>query len=258
MRAIFPIAALGLLVACSPQVPDSGAGFDTTFEEAKAQDAAIAGARTGAAVPAPKIVSAETLGEPAVVASPTPSAPATPVVTRTAAVQTDAASDIALETAAALEAAALNSGEAPLQASPTNPPPVPLSNPGISDENDFTAVSARESIESDAERLARNKASYQAVAPSELPQRPASEGPNIVSYAISTSNAPGQRVYSRSGFNGAARAERNCAKYPSPDQAQIDFLAHGGPQRDRKGLDPDGDGFACSWDPRPFRVAVGN
>lgn len=55
-----------------------------------------------------------------------------------------------------------------------------------------------------------------------------------------------------------AKAQRNCAGYASPDQAQIDFLANGGPQRDRKGLDPDGDGFACGWDPSPFRSAVGN
>ena len=39
-----------------------------------------------------------------------------------------------------------------------------------------------------------------------------------------------------------------------PDQAQQDFLAKGGPERDRMGVDPDGDGFACAWDPRPFRL----
>ena len=43
----------------------------------------------------------------------------------------------------------------------------------------------------------------------------------------------------------------------SPDQAQIDFLSKGGPERDRLSLDPDGDGYACGWDPRPFRKAVG-
>ena len=32
----------------------------------------------------------------------------------------------------------------------------------------------------------------------------------------------------------------------------------GGPERDQFGIDPDGDGYACSWDPSPFRKAVGN
>ena len=29
-------------------------------------------------------------------------------------------------------------------------------------------------------------------------------------------------------------------------------------ERDRMGLDPDGDGFACAWDPAPFRLARQN
>ena len=52
-------------------------------------------------------------------------------------------------------------------------------------------------------------------------------------------------------------SERACAKYSSSDLAQSDFLAQGGPRRDRLGLDPDGDGFACAWNPQPFRAAVG-
>ena len=39
------------------------------------------------------------------------------------------------------------------------------------------------------------------------------------------------------------------------DLAQIEFLERGGPARDRLGLDPDGDGYACAWDPTPFRKA---
>ena len=31
------------------------------------------------------------------------------------------------------------------------------------------------------------------------------------------------------------------------------FLKAGGPQRDSKKLDPDGDGFACGFDPTPFQ-----
>ena len=85
------------------------------------------------------------------------------------------------------------------------------------------------------------------------PQRTQSDGPNIVQFALSTNHAPGTQMYKRSSLRltdpGAA-----CAKFASPDLAQQAFLASGGPERDRKGLDPDGDGFACGWDPRPFRA----
>ena len=60
---------------------------------------------------------------------------------------------------------------------------------------------------------------------------------------------------SRRPPRSAQRHAQACAAFASPDQAQIDFLARGGPERDRKGLDPDGDGFACSWNPAPFRKA---
>jgi hypothetical protein len=81
---------------------------------------------------------------------------------------------------------------------------------------------------------------------------------NIVEYALSTSNPPGTKLYSRSILNSAARTARNCAKFTWPDEAQIAFLSNGGPQRDRQGLDPDGDGYACSWDPAPLRQPENN
>jgi len=148
-------------------------------------------------------------------------------------------------------------------ASAPSTPPVPstarevhLNNPGISDEQDFSAVSSRESIESDRERLAAQGQAYQVVQPKALPQRSGSKDPSIVEFALATSNAVGQSLYRRSGLAAESRFVRNCAKYTSSDVAQIDFLASGGPERDRKGLDPDGDGFACYWDPAPFRQAV--
>jgi len=128
-------------------------------------------------------------------------------------------------------------------------------NTGISDEQDFGAVSARETIESDAERIARNRAEYVVVQPGALPTRPGDTGPNIVEFALATTHAPGVQMYKRSGLSVRSEASA-CAKYPSPDQAQQDFLAKGGPDRDRMGVDPDGDGFACTWDPRPFRTAL--
>ena len=40
----------------------------------------------------------------------------------------------------------------------------------ISDEQDFAAVAARETIESDKERLARNRAQYQVIRPDQVVQ----------------------------------------------------------------------------------------
>ncbi|MCB1339140.1 MAG: hypothetical protein KDK10_17360, partial [Maritimibacter sp.] len=78
---------------------------------------------------------------------------------------------------------------------------------------------------------------------------------SIVAYALATTNVPGQALYKRMGIAAQARFDKNCAKYGGDDMAQEAFLDAGGPQVDRYGMDPDGDGFACYWDPRPFRAA---
>jgi hypothetical protein len=255
MRVGLLIICLGALAACAPQVPNSGADyFDNSEDARRAREIALAGSGSTQplAVPAGQI-SQETTGEPlSATALPAPTAvQTTPSTTLTA---TSAnAGDIAAETQAALEATRRNSGEAPLQASAANPAPPLLDNPGISDEQDFGAVSSRETIQSDAERIARNTQQYEQVAPTAVPDRPSSAQPNIVSYALSTSHPRGTRLHTRTGINLAARAQRACAGYASADQAQIDFLAKGGPERDRLGLDPDGDGYACQWNPAPFR-----
>ena len=132
------------------------------------------------------------------------------------------------------------------------------SNTGISDEQSFDAVAGRETIESDAQRRQAAIAAQQQIAPQPLPQRPADTGPNIVEYALNAPNVRGQEWYSRSLLSGQSRFQRNCAAYATADDAQRDFLARGGPERDRLGIDPDGDGFACGWDPAPFQRAVRN
>ncbi|MCH2077753.1 MAG: hypothetical protein MK180_12895 [Rhodobacteraceae bacterium] len=123
----------------------------------------------------------------------------------------------------------------------------------ISDEQNFDAVAGRETIESDAARIQANRQQMTVIQPTALPTRSQS-GPNIVEFALSSTNQKGESVYRRSGLSGEARALRNCSEYASADLAQQDFLRRGGPRRDRLGLDPDGDGFACAWDPAPFRV----
>ena len=86
------------------------------------------------------------------------------------------------------------------------------------------------------------------VQPGEVPQ--AVEGANIALYAAQTSNAVGERRFSRGTM---ALGGGNCRRFSTPDQAQRVFLSNGGPERDPYNVDPDGDGFACDWNPEPFR-----
>lgn len=140
----------------------------------------------------------------------------------------------------------------------TNPLPegTPVAPAAISDEQSFDAVTARETPESDAARIAENREQYVVIQPTDLPPRPDGQGPSTVAFALATNNVPGQALYDRSSlFSSESRFARNCAKYGGDDAAQQAFLDAGGPERDRYGIDPDGDGFACYWDPRPFRAA---
>ena len=142
--------------------------------------------------------------------------------------------------------------EEPLNDTQANQSVVELDTTRLSDENDFEAVSERQSIESDAERIESNRAKYVLVEPTSLPRRPGSKVPSIVEYAIKTTNPVGMQLYSRP-FASATRFEWNCGRYSSQSAAQEAFLVKGGPKFDPNGLDPDGDGFACYWDPEPFR-----
>ncbi|AXC51154.1 hypothetical protein DRW48_07880 [Paracoccus suum] len=75
-------------------------------------------------------------------------------------------------------------------------------------------------------------------------------------YASATVHQPGKTVWRRSAADPAAAA-RICRSYATPDAAQIAFLAKGGPEADPALMDPDGDGFVCGWDPRPWRRSAG-
>lgn len=228
------IAPMLALCACAPQVPDSarGVGFGSV-QAVQARDAALQGSDPN--LPLTVLPPEGGTGAPQPVAGVAPlpgSAEATAAET----------TRILAETRPA-EAGAQ---PAPQAGAVTN-------SLGISNENNFDAVSGQRSIEGDAARIEQNRAQYTVVEPQALPERSGTSQPNIVAFALSTNHPVGTRVYARAGFNGAARAERNCRDYASPDLAQIDFLQRGGPKRDRRGLDPDGDGYACGWDPTPFR-----
>ncbi|NOD92345.1 hypothetical protein GS636_06040 [Ruegeria sp. HKCCD4884] len=234
MRVLLLVPALTLVAACTDVAPLTSTGFNTPEYQAQ-REAQLAGqGAVGNPLLAPVDVSQQPLGAPG-----------------SSTVATGENADIANQAAAAL-ASTSGQGSGVVPAAPAS------NNSAISDEQDFAAVSERRSIESDAARIEQNRQTYEVVAPTAVPERNASGQPNIVQYALSTSNPVGTQLYSRAGFNLQAKAQRNCAQFPSPDQAQIEFLSNGGPQRDRKGLDPDGDGYACGWDPSPFRSAVNN
>ncbi|APX10942.1 excalibur calcium-binding domain-containing protein [Tateyamaria omphalii] len=267
-RSFLMLGAVAGLAACQPAIPDSnpgefvdpgrGVGFDNpnTLAAREARDAQL----TGPAVQAAPPVGAQTL--PPASAGQASGAPVRPTAGQTPrAVSNPASLDAELAQIAAnndAAAAQANSGRSVVNASPSNAAPVILNNPGISDENSFDAVASRESIESDAARLEANRQQYQVVQPTALPSRTGGAQPNVVQYALQTRHPKGTQVHRRFSVGSAARFERNCAAYNSADEAQIDFLARGGPERDRQGLDPDGDGYACAWDPAPFRRAAGN
>jgi hypothetical protein len=227
------ILGVGLLAlaACDQQVPNSGQGVGfndyAQYEIERAQrEAALRGG-------------------PATAAN-------TPILPPAVGVSTAELAAAGINTGGDTATADTPDGSAVVAAAPIG------SNPDISDEQNFAAVASRESIESDAERRARQAAAYQLIEVTDLPDRSGNTGPNIVQYALQAPNDRGEPVFTRTGLSGEARFQRNCAAYRSPDDAQRDFLSRGGPQRDRLGLDPDGDGFACGWDPQAFRALAGN
>jgi len=227
---LFALAGLAL-TGCAPSVPDSaasvvdagrGVGFQNYSDYAAAREQALTnGTPLPATLPGPTSVQASALGADA-------------------------------------QAAAANSGITPLQASPRNPAPAVVTNAaGISGENDFDAVSGQRDIEADAALIARNRAQYTVIQPTALPTRADTGAPNIVEYALSTNNPVGTPLFERSRFRAEVKQQRACAQFASADLAQEAFLAAGGPEKDRAGMDPDGDGFACGWNPAPFRAVRG-
>lgn len=250
-------AALLGLSACQPAIPDSaagvtgpvpdkgrGVGFENSVTDFRERQAALA----SPSVP------------PTVIGSPPPpvAGAAGPVSQPVQTTPTAADAELQrLNREAAARARAANSGQEVVNASPSNVAPAIVNNPGISSEQDFGSVSARRSIEGDAARIQSNRQQYQVIAPTALPSREGGSQPNIVSYALETNHPKGTQVWRRSGLASQAKTRRNCASYGSDDEAQIAFLTKGGPERDRDALDPDGDGFACGWDPAPFRRVQG-
>ncbi len=259
-RPLLVAAGLAALAACTAPIPETGVGFGDYATYQARREAELIGAAPlrnpppAGAVPLAVPQSQVPAGGAAL---PPGGIPATDLAAAGIGV---AAAPLGAPLSATVPAGGVGYDPyrtAGVQASPANAAPVAVSgSPGISDEQDFAAVSGRQSIESDAARRAQQAAQYQVVQPTALPTPPADTGPNIVAYALAAPNRVGQPWYSRFVFAGA-RYERSCGRFRSADEAQQEFLARGGPERDPLGVDPDGDGFACGWDPAPFLAAVG-
>lgn len=248
----FVIVGLGvvLLAACQPAAPKSERGVGSDDFILRNQQRGTELRDTGSVrSPIENVPVATTASLAAQVNASTVSAQAVSGVQSSGLTE---AQEIAIATTAALN----NSGQAPLEASPSNPAPQAVAVTGISRENDFEAVSQLRDIEADAARRMANQGLFEQVAPTALPMREGASGPNIVQFALLTTNALGERLYTRRGLALATKNARNCAQYLSGDLAQQEFLELGGPRSDRKALDPDGDGFACDWDPSPYRRAL--
>lgn len=239
------------LAACAPQVPDSaaGVGFGNYGDYIRQREAQVASA---APVPSQPVFSTDRVGA-AIDAAQNPQS--APVGAPLNAIGPQGG--VGNQPTASSDPLAANRprGNAPAGIQEQTGEMGVVNPATMSDEQDFSAVASRETIESDAERLARQRAQYEVVAPTSLPERSADTGPNIVQFALNTSHAPGTQLYNRSRLF-ARDPLVACSKYGSADLAQEAFLAAGGPERDRQGLDPDGDGFVCGWDPRPFRTAL--
>jgi hypothetical protein len=123
-------------------------------------------------------------------------------------------------------------------------------NPTISQSQDFAVASAQDTIESDAARLEALKQDYRVIEKTDVATRGSSV--NLAAYALSQKQPIGEKTYSRS--SGSAG---QCGRYRNdPEEAQRVFLTIGGPQKDRRGLDRDGDGFACDWNPDVYRALL--
>ncbi len=227
-KTLLILAGSVTLAACAPEVPDSrpGVGFDNYATYEAQREAALNGGQrlpgAGQAVPAGMV----------------------PVQANQNGFSTERL------------ASAINAAD-PQGANMT--PAVPMLGQVIGDPlsalGTAPATIAGPAVEVTPQFAAPITAAPNAVAPANLPSTNKDGSANIVQYALSTTNPVGTSAYPRSGLK-LANPEAACKKFASSDQAQQAFLSAGGPAEDSKGLDPDGDGFACGWNPAPFRAAL--
>lgn len=267
MRYILPVLSLAALAACQSPVPNDaagGVGFGDYATYQQQREAELTAQRNSQmqTVQPPLADSSDPYAAPGAPATGAPSASEL-AQAGIGGGQLGGEPMTAMPPPAIAPAASAPIGELPAAPAATAAAPLPGAEPvqpqshsGISDEQDFAAVASRETIESDKARMDQNKAQYQQVQPTELPERTDDSGAavDLVQYALNAPNRKGETIYPRSRI-ALANSERACGRYDTPEAAQQAFMRAGGPQRDSKNLDPDGDGFACFWDPTPFQKA---
>jgi hypothetical protein len=270
MRSTFAIWTVLGLSACAPSVPDSGQGVGFSDYGAYLRQQAAA-----KAYPQPETSYAQPMAAQTMQPIMPQSNTGFSTTAAAAAIDNSAPLPFQYENAAVPQAQIIGAPLAaiPAQTVQTAPAAIPADGlrgvtptgikemtvnyatdtAGVSNEQDFDAVSASRTIEGDKAQIERNKAQYKIDQPTSVPQRTGVVGPSIVEYALATQHPVGVKLFRRSPFR-FKNPQAACAVYDTEDSAQEAFLAAGGPDRDRLGLDPDGDGFACGWDPSPFRA----
>lgn len=253
-KAVWSLAVLGL-AACQPTVPNSapnperGVGFGDYATYLKNREAELRGQAPAASSTPPAASTAAVA--PAVIVPPgggygTTGYGATPATAAGIAAQApgsgsalEAAAGAAPQGSLGAEALAALQATAPASAAPSAPASGGAGAP-------LSALSEGTLTPSAAAPVSGAAGSGAAVT--------GASGPNLAAYALSAPSTYGQPYYNRGGLK-LGSSERACARFVSSDLAQMKFLERGGPERDPGNLDPDGDGFACGWDPRPFQTA---
>ncbi len=257
--AAVAVVLLGL-GACAPECTDTGVGFDSYQSYAADRDAQLRGlpppstlpqggvppatgfdpARVGAAIDAAE---QGTALPPA--GAPAPLSPAT-------------GTGAMVGGSASLDANRPR-GNAPAGIAETTSEMTGVGSPAISDEQDFNAVSQRETIESDKERIARNARAIPggaADSPAAARGRHPARAGGIRAWTPRTPWA--SRCFRRSGIR-LNSYEAACKRYRSPDLAQEAFLNSGGPKRDPQGAGPGRRRLRLRLGPAPVprRAAIG-
>ena len=267
MRMILGILGAAVLAACAPSVPDSGPGVGFQDYDEYQRERAAQRQGQGAARPDGSDQAAAAQRQPGAPLSAIAQLDDPPPAGSGAALGSDdeptaeALARAARDAIGAGDQRARDEADLPLWMSQDSRDDVwatdTASAPsGAVSDQSFEADAPRDpQSETVAERQARLSAEYQMVDPGDLPQHSGDGTPNIVAYALQTSHRVGEQRYRRSPIQ-FRNHETACAEFASQDLAQEEFLRRGGPERDPLNLDPDGDGFACWWDPEPYRAAA--
>lgn len=243
MRLLFTALAATALAACQPTIPDSaaGVGFQDYDSYVQEREARLRGD------------SAQTQGD-ARAGQPLSAIPDARTGQDGAALDDDDGARIARDALAAISPGRNGDDRAGAGDAVSN------GRSAIENDQDYQEVLRREGEASDQDDFGAGARGGEdlldPVIPQPIPEREGRDAPNIVAYALRTSNRVGEQIYDRSGLFAESRFQRNCAEYNTQEEAQEDFLRRGGPERDPRGLDPNGDGFACWWDPEPYRAAA--